>query len=77
VAIRARAPAAGVRPDRVRPARRGHAAALAPPGQLSEAGFDPIPDIGARLRLFLDAYGLADRRAILPALQRSQLDSST
>jgi hypothetical protein len=28
----------------------------------------------ARLRLFLDAYEVADRRAILPALQRSQLD---
>jgi hypothetical protein len=24
----------------------------------------PVPHIGARLRLFLDAYGLADRRAI-------------
>jgi aminoglycoside phosphotransferase (APT) family kinase protein len=47
---------------------------LAPRGQLSEAGFSPVPEIGARLRVFLDAYGLADRRAILPALQRSQLD---
>jgi hypothetical protein len=47
---------------------------LAPPEQLSEAGFRPVPDIPARLRLFLDAYGLADRRAILPALQRSQLE---
>jgi hypothetical protein len=47
---------------------------LAPPEQLSEAGFSPVPEIGARLRMFLDAYGLADRRAILPALQRSQLD---
>ncbi len=26
-----------------------------------------------RLRLFVDAYGLADRRAILPALQRAKL----
>jgi hypothetical protein len=32
---------------------------LAPPGQLSEAGFGRVPDIGARLRLFLDAYELA------------------
>lgn len=47
---------------------------LAPPEQLAEAGFSPVPEIGARLRAFLDAYGLADRRAILPALQRSQLE---
>jgi phosphotransferase family enzyme len=47
---------------------------LAPPGQLAEAGFDPLPDLPARLRLFLDAYGLADRKAILPALQRCTLD---
>jgi Phosphotransferase enzyme family len=47
---------------------------LAPPEQLREVGFDPVPEIGARLRVFLDAYGLAGRRAILPALQRSQLE---
>jgi hypothetical protein len=49
---------------------------LAPSDQLAEAGFDPVPDLSARLRLFLDAYGLADagRGAILPALQRSQLE---
>jgi hypothetical protein len=47
---------------------------LAPPGQLTEAGFDPLPDLPARLRLFLDAYGLTDRKAILPALQRCKLD---
>jgi hypothetical protein len=47
---------------------------LAPPGQLAEAGFDPLPDLPARLRLFVDAYGLADRKAILPALQRCMLD---
>jgi hypothetical protein len=46
---------------------------LAPPDQLAEAGFDPVPDLSARLRLFLDAYGLTDREAILPALQQSQL----
>ncbi|HLQ57422.1 MAG TPA: phosphotransferase [Streptosporangiaceae bacterium] len=47
---------------------------LAPSGQLSEAGFDPLPDLPARLRMFLDAYGLTDRKAILPALQRGKLD---
>jgi Phosphotransferase enzyme family len=46
---------------------------LVPLGQLSEAGFDPLPDLPARLRLFLDAYGLADRKAILPALTQSTL----
>jgi hypothetical protein len=42
---------------------------LAPPRQLAEAGFDPLPDLPARLRMFVDAYGLTDRKAILPALQ--------
>jgi aminoglycoside phosphotransferase (APT) family kinase protein len=46
---------------------------LAPPGQLPEAGFDPLPDLPARLRMFVDAYGLTDRKAILPALERSML----
>lgn len=46
---------------------------LAPPERLREAGFDPLPDIPARLRLFIDAYGLTDRKAILPALRRSVL----
>jgi hypothetical protein len=46
---------------------------LAPPDQLREAGFDPVPDLPTRLRLFVDAYGLADREAILPALQRVTL----
>jgi aminoglycoside phosphotransferase (APT) family kinase protein len=49
---------------------------LAPPEQLRESGFDPVPDIAARLRLFADAYGMSDRRAILPALQRSRLLSA-
>jgi hypothetical protein len=44
---------------------------LAPPEQLIEAGFDPLPDLPARLRMFVEAYGLADRRAIVPALERS------
>ena len=49
---------------------------LAPPGRLAEAGFDPLPDLPSRLRLFLDAYGLAGRRQILPALQRSVVISA-
>jgi aminoglycoside phosphotransferase (APT) family kinase protein len=44
---------------------------LAPPEQLTEAGFDPLPDLPARLRMFVEAYGLADRKAIVPALERS------
>ena len=50
---------------------------LAPPGQLAEAGFDPLPDLPARLRSFVDAYGLADRKAILPELQAYTLDVSS
>lgn len=46
---------------------------LAPPRQLREAGFDPPPDLPARLRSFLDAYRLTDRAAILPALRRCTL----
>ena len=47
---------------------------LAPPGQLTEAGFDPLPDLPARLRTFVDAYGLSDRKAILPELRACTLD---
>src|SRR5262249_56293758 len=47
---------------------------LAPPGQLAEAGFDRLPDLVVRLRTFLDACGLTDRKAILPALRRCALD---
>ncbi|GLY94687.1 phosphotransferase [Actinoplanes sp. NBRC 103695] len=36
---------------------------LGPPEQLRQAGFDPLPDIADRLRLFVDAYGLSDRLA--------------
>jgi Phosphotransferase enzyme family len=49
---------------------------LLPPGQLLEAGFDPLPDLPARLRMFVGAYGLTDRKAILPALERSMLAES-
>ncbi|WP_203929950.1 phosphotransferase [Virgisporangium ochraceum] len=46
---------------------------LAPPEVLGESGFDPVPDIAVRLRLFTDAYGIDDRRTVVPALQRSRL----
>lgn len=46
---------------------------LAPPGQLAEAGFKALPDLAARLRMFVDVYGLTDRKAILPALERCAL----
>jgi aminoglycoside phosphotransferase (APT) family kinase protein len=46
---------------------------LAPDRRLREAGFDPVPDLPRRLGLFVDAYGLPDRRAVLPALRRSVL----
>ena len=46
---------------------------LGPPAQLREAGFDPVPDIAARLRLFVAAYGLGDVCAVLPSLQRCRL----
>ena len=47
---------------------------LAPPEQLAEAGFGPLPDLPARLRMFVDAYGLAERKAILPRLRRCMRD---
>jgi aminoglycoside phosphotransferase (APT) family kinase protein len=47
---------------------------LTGPEQLAEAGFDPLPDLPARLCTFLDAYGLTDRKAILPALRRRTRD---
>ncbi|MFG1609675.1 phosphotransferase [Actinoplanes sp. NPDC049265] len=46
---------------------------LGPPEQLRQAGFDPLPDIVERLRIFAGAYGLADWRTIQPALQRCRL----
>lgn len=46
---------------------------LAAPRLLREAGFDPPPDLPGRLRLFVDAYGLSDRSAVLPALHRCRL----
>ena len=47
---------------------------LAPPEQLAETGFDPLPDLPARLRIFVDSYGLTDRKAILPALRHCRRD---
>lgn len=47
---------------------------LAPAEQLAEAGFDSLPDLPGRLRMFLDVYGLTDRTAILPALRLCTLD---
>jgi hypothetical protein len=47
---------------------------LAPPERLADAGFDPLPDLPARLRSFVDAYGLADRKAILPELHACTLN---
>src|ERR1700683_4239046 len=39
---------------------------LAPAGQLIESGFDPVPDLSARLRMFLGAYRLPGREHLLP-----------
>jgi hypothetical protein len=33
-----------------------------------------LPDLPARLRMFVDAYGLTDRKAILPTLRRCKRD---
>jgi aminoglycoside phosphotransferase (APT) family kinase protein len=49
---------------------------LAPPAQLAQAGFDPLPDLPGRLRLFVDAYGLTDRARIVPALRHAPLDAA-
>lgn len=46
---------------------------LAPPDLLRESGFDPIPELPTRLRLFVDAYGLDDRSSVLPALTQCKL----
>jgi hypothetical protein len=40
---------------------------------LTETGFDPLPDLGHRLRLFVDAYGGLDRASVLPALIQAKL----
>jgi hypothetical protein len=50
---------------------------LAPLGQLIEAGFDPLPDLPTRLRMFVHAYGLTDRKTIMPALVRSKLGGTS
>jgi aminoglycoside phosphotransferase (APT) family kinase protein len=47
---------------------------LAPPDQLRQAGFDPLPDLPGRLRIFIEAYGLAQPSLIVPALTAARLD---
>lgn len=49
---------------------------LGPDRRLRETGFDPLPDLGHRLRIFLDAYGLDDRSVVLPALTRSMASAA-
>lgn len=44
---------------------------LEPDRVLAEVGFEPLPDIAERLRVFVDAYGVLDRAAVLPALQQA------
>jgi Ser/Thr protein kinase RdoA (MazF antagonist) len=46
---------------------------LAPDKALQETGFDPLPDLGERLRVFTDAYGELDRSSLLPALVKAKL----
>lgn len=46
---------------------------LAPPSRLVEAGFSSDVDVGDRLRVFVDTYGIEDRRLILPALHSAGL----
>ncbi|HVX43609.1 MAG TPA: phosphotransferase [Mycobacteriales bacterium] len=46
---------------------------LGPRRRLAEAGFDPVPDIGERLRLFVDTYGGIDRDSVFGALQEAVL----
>lgn len=46
---------------------------LEPDKQLAETGFDPLPDLGERLRLFADAYGGLDRSRLMPALIQAKL----
>lgn len=46
---------------------------LAPAERLAQSGFDADVDIARRLRRFVDAYGLHDRGAVIPALQKARL----
>lgn len=51
---------------------------LVPERQLREAGFEVLPDIAERLRLFVDAYGLdAKERRALPGALRDAFLAST
>jgi Ser/Thr protein kinase RdoA (MazF antagonist) len=49
---------------------------LEPDRQLAETGFDPLPDLGERLRLFFDSYGELDRSTLWPALIRAKLQAA-
>jgi hypothetical protein len=46
---------------------------LEPDNRLFEVGFDPLPDLGERLRVFIDGYGRIDRTRIVAALQDAML----
>jgi hypothetical protein len=46
---------------------------LGPDQRLTETGFDPLPDIAERLRLFIDSYGGLDRTRVVPALAQHLL----
>jgi hypothetical protein len=46
---------------------------LGPEQRLVETGFDPLPNIADRLRLFIDGYGGLDRTRVLSALAQHLL----
>ncbi|MGH2511548.1 MAG: phosphotransferase, partial [Candidatus Limnocylindrales bacterium] len=46
---------------------------LEPDLRLAEVGFDPSPDLGERLRVFIDSYGGIDRTRVIAALQDAML----
>ena len=46
---------------------------LEPDHCLTETGFDPLPDLAERLRVFADAYGELDRSKLVPALIQAKL----
>lgn len=46
---------------------------LGPDQRVAEVGFDPLPDIAGRLRLFIDSYGCLDRSRVVQALAQRPL----
>jgi len=46
---------------------------LGPDQRVAEVGFDPLPDIAGRLRLFIDSYGGLDRSKVVDALAQHLL----